>query len=142
MEAYLRVIGKNKPIEISESHILEIEYQVITPDDSNARSTDVIYKLIVTGRIIPEVGGTTGEIVLDLDKWSRVQHGTDLYRSVEAGYSAEGYKMRTYYLNKAFVQDYVESFDDQSGTGTFRIELCQKKDHNYAVRVEGGFLNT
>jgi len=140
MEAYLRITGKSKVIEIDEKHIIDMEYSVITPDDSNARSTDVIYKLIVTGRIIPEIGGSSGERILDLDYWSRVQHGVDLYRNVEAGYTAEGITVRKYYLNKGFVQDYVENYDDQNGTGTFRIEICQKKDHNKFVRVEGGFL--
>lgn len=141
MEAYLKVTGKGKTIEINEKHIIDMEYEVITPDDSNARSTDVIYKLIITGRIIPEIGGSSGERILDLDHWSRVQHGTDLYRDVEAGYTAEGYTVRKYHLNKGFVQDYVEDYDDQNGTGKFYLEICQKKDHNNDVTVEGGFLN-
>ena len=141
MEAYLKITGKGKTIEINEKHIIDIEYAVITPDDSNARSTDVIYKLMITGRIIPEIGGSSGERILDLDLWSRMQHGTDLYRDVEAGYTAEGYNVRTYHFNKGFVQDYIEIYDDQNGTGKFFIEICQKKDHNKFVAVEGGFLN-
>ena len=141
MEAYLKIKGKNKVIEIDEKHIIDMEYSVITPDDSNARSTDVIYKLIITGRIIPEIGGSSGEKILDLDLWSRVQHGTDLYRDVEAGYTAEGYTVRKYHFNKGFVQDYIENYDDQNGTGKFYIEICQKKDHNINVTVEGGYLN-
>ena len=140
MEAYLRVSGKGKTIEINEKHIIDMEYQVVTPNDSNARSVDVIYKLIITGRIIPEIGGTSGEKILDLDLWSREQHGIDLYRDVEAGYTAEGFTVRKYRLNKGFVQDYREDYDDQNGTGTFYIEICQKKDHNVDVEVEGGFL--
>jgi len=141
MEAYLRITGKSKVIEIDEKHIIDIEYSVDTPDDSNARSTDVIYKLIINGRIIPEIGGSSGERVLDLDLWSRVQHGTDLYRDVEAGYTAEGYTVRKYHFNKGFVQDYVETYDDQNGTGKFYIEICQKKDHNRDVTINGGFLS-
>ena len=101
----------------------------------------MIYKLIINGRIIPEIGGSSGERILDLDNWSRVQHGTDLYRDVEAGYTAEGYAMRRYHFNKGFVQDYIETYDDQNGTGKFYIEICQKKDHNRDVTIEGGFLN-
>jgi len=141
MEAYLKITGKGKSIEIDEKHITDIEYRVDTPDDSNARSTDVIYKLIINGRIIPEIGGSSGERVLDLDLWSRVQHGTDLYRDVEAGYTAEGYTVRKYHFNKGFVQDYVETYDDQNGTGKFYIEICQKKDHNRDVTIHGGFLS-
>ena len=141
MEAYLKIAGKGKIIEIDEKHITDIEYRVDTPDDSNARSTDVIYKLIINGRIIPEIGGSSGERVLDLDLWSRVQHGTDLYRDVEAGYTAEGYTVRKYHFNKGFVQDYVETYDDQNGTGKFYIEICQKKDHNRDVTINGGFLS-
>jgi len=141
MEAYLRIAGKNKTIEINEKHIIDMEYSVTTPNDSNARSTDVIYKLLITGRIIPEIGGSSGEKILDLEHWSRLQHGTDLYRNVEAGYTAEGYTVRKYCFNKGFVQDYREDYDDQNGTGKFFVEICQKKDHNSDVTVEGGFLN-
>jgi len=141
MEAYLKVTGKSKIIEINEKHIIDIEYRVDTPDDSNARSTDVIYKLIINGRIIPEIGGSSGEPIIELDYWSRVQHGIDLYRDVEAGYTAEGYTVRKYHFNKGFVQDYVETYDDQNGTGKFYIEICQKKDHNRDVTIDGGYLN-
>jgi len=141
MEAYLKVMGKGKTIEIDEKHIISIEYSVVTPDDSNARSVDAVYKLTVVGRIIPEIGGSSGEGILELDHWSRVQHGLDLYRVVEAGYTAEGYTVRRYNLNKGFVQDYLEEYDDQHGTGTFKIEICQKKDHNANVTIEGGFQN-
>ena len=140
MEAYLKITGKASTIEIDEKHIVDLEYTVITPDDSNARSTDVTYKLIIQGRIIPEISGTAGERILELDNWSRMQHGLDLYRDVEAGYTAEGYTVRKYRFNKAFIQDYSEEYDDQSGTGTFYVELCQKKDHNRFVTVDGGFL--
>lgn len=139
MEAYLKIIGKGKTIEVSENHIISLEYSVDTPDDSNARSVDAIYKLTVVGRIIPEIGGSSGEGILGLDEWSRVQHGLDLYRVVEAGYTAEGYTVRRYKFNKGFVQDYCENYDDQNGTGTFTIEICQKKDHNAQVVIEGGF---
>jgi hypothetical protein len=140
MEAYLKIAGKTKTIEIDEKHIIDLEYEVVTPDDSNARSVDVIYKIKVTGRIIPEITGTSGEKILALDEWSRVQHGIDLYRNVEAGYTAEGLTVRKYEFNKEFVQDYVETYDDQNGTGKFYIEICQKKDHNIDVSIEGGFL--
>ena len=141
MEAYLKITGKSKTIEVDEKHIIDMEYSVTTPDDSNARSTDVIYKLTVTGRIIPEIGGSSGERILDIEHWSRVQHGVDLYRDVEAGYTAEGFTVRKYHLNKGFVQDYYENYDDQNGTGRFFLEICQKKDGNSFVAVEGGFLN-
>ena len=141
MEAYLKVTGKGSAIEIDEKHIIDMEYSVITPDDSNARSTDVIFKILITGRIIPEIGGSSGEKILSLDQWSRVQHGTDLYRDVEAGYTAEGFTVRKYHFNKGFIQDYREEYNDQNGTGKFFVEICQKKDHNQFVTVEGGFLN-
>jgi len=141
MEAYLKITGKGQAIEINEKNIVDIEYIVETPDDSNARSTDVTYKLLVSGLIIPEIGGSSGEKVKDLEQWSRVQHGVDLYREVEAGYTAEGFTMRKYKFNKGFIQDYREDYDDQNGTGKFFVEICQKKDHNKFVKVEGGFLN-
>ena len=141
MEAYLKITGKTKTIYIDEKHITDMEYSVITPNDSNARSTDASYKLVITGRIIPEIGGSSGEKVLDLEQWSRVQHGIDLYRVVECGFTAEGLTVRKYNFSKGFIQDYREDYDDQSGVGKFFVELCQKKDHNKEIVLEGGFLN-
>jgi len=139
MEAYIKVTGKAGTVEVGGRHITDVKYVVETPNDSNARSTDVTYKLIVAGRIIPEIGGSSGERVLPLEEWSRVQHGVDLYREVEVGYTAEGITVRQYNFNKAYVLDYKEDYDDQNGTGRFVIEVCQKKDHNKDVKVEGGF---
>ena len=141
MEAYLKITGKGQAIEINEKNIVDIEYIVETPDDSNARSTDVTYKLLISGLIIPEIGGSSGEKVKDIEQWSRVQHGLDLYREVEVGYTAEGFTMRKYNFNKGFIQDYREDYDDKNGTGKFFVEICQKKDHNKFIKVEGGFLN-
>lgn len=42
-------------------------------------------------------------------------------------------------LPYAFVMEYSEEIDDESGVGTFYIHMKQKKDENAITRIEGGF---
>ena len=38
-----------------------------------------------------------------------------------------------------YIANYAESFEDETGVGTFRLLLKQKKDKNNTVQYEGGF---
>lgn len=50
-----------------------------------------------------------------------------------------GQVVRQFVLPNAFVMEYSEEIDDESGVGTFYIHMKQKKDENAATRIEGGF---
>lgn len=139
MGAKAVITGKSGVIELNEKIITDVDFEMITPQDSNARSTDVTFILRIKGRIIPELGGTSGEVATQLSNWSRVNGGEDVYRQIKAQYTGENLVMRDYDFSKAFVQDYDEVFSDTEGTGTFVLELCQKKDHNKEVKVNGGY---
>jgi len=126
-------------IEIGEKIITEMGFKVVTPEDSNARSTDVSKIFWFKGRIIPQIGGTEGEPVSKLHQWSMVKTGAGVYRAVTAEYQADSNTVRRYNFPKAYVLDYDETFSDLEGTGTFHMEICEKKDENTKVMVEGGF---
>lgn len=138
MATKLTITGTEN-IEIGEKLITDMGFKVIRPDDSNANSTDVTKILWIKGRIIPEIGGTTGEPVTKLKNWSLVKTGAGVYRAVNAEYQADATTVRRYTFPKAFVSGYSDSFNDKEGTGTFYLELCEKKDENPKVTVEGGF---
>ena len=56
------VITGAENITIDEKHITKMGYRIVTPEDSNARSTDVSKILWIEGRIIPEIA----EVVLHI----------------------------------------------------------------------------
>lgn len=140
MGATATITGRSSGvISLNEKTITDVEFEMRTPEDSNARSTDVTFLLRIKGRIIPELMGTSGEVSTKLSDWSRVTGGEDVYRHVIAQYTGENQVMRNFEFSKAFVQGYEDDFSDTAGTGTFVLELCQKKDHNKEVRVNGGY---
>jgi hypothetical protein len=47
----LKIEGSEN-IELGLEHIQTVKYETDTPDDSNARSTDVGSTLVITGKII------------------------------------------------------------------------------------------
>lgn len=47
--------------------------------------------------------------------------------------------VRQYTLPDAFVMEYTEELDDETGVGTFYLHIKQKKDQNAMVKVDGGF---
>lgn len=138
MATKLTITGTEN-IEIGEKLITSMGYRLETPEDSNARSTDVTKILWIKGRIIPEIGGSSGEPVAKLHQWSLVKTGAGVYRAAEAQYQADATTVRKYKFPKSFVRDYKEDFSDKAGTGTFYLELCEKKDENPKVTIEGGF---
>lgn len=138
MATHVSITGMDN-IEIGEKLITEMGFKVATPEDSNARSTDVSKIFWFRGRIIPQIAGTAGEPVSKLHQWSMVKTGAGVYRAVTAEYQADSNTVRRYNFPKAYVLDYTESFSDLEGTGTFYMEICEKKDENRKVMVEGGF---
>ena len=47
--------------------------------------------------------------------------------------------VREYTIPNAFVMEYKEHLDDETGVGTFYLHIKQKKDENDAVKIEGGY---
>ena len=46
--------------------------------------------------------------------------------------------VRKYTIPNAFVMEYEEHMDDETGVGTIYLHIKQKKDENDAVKNEGG----
>jgi len=135
-------IGGPENITLSEKVLTSVEFSMITPEDSNARSTDQYTQLIIKGKIIPSVASAAGEPTVGLDKWAAVTDDKiDAYRPVTVKVIASGVIVREYKLPNAFIVDYKVDYSDVEGNGEFSLFVRQKKDKTKDVTVEGGFAS-
>ncbi len=127
-------------IDLNIESIETVEFKTDTPDDSNARSTDLGTSLIVTGKILTPVNGEAADATIKLAQWSLVPaEKADCYRNVKVDVIAASQVVRQFTLPNAFVVDYEENYGDVEGVGTFKLYVKQKKDKTAAVKFEGGF---
>jgi hypothetical protein len=127
-------------IELNIESIETVEFKTDTPDDSNARSTDLGTSLIVTGKILTPVNGEAADATIKLAQWSLVPaEKAECYRNVKVDVISASQVVRQFTLPNAFVVDYEEQYGDVEGIGTFKLYVKQKKDKTAAVKFEGGF---
>ena len=127
-------------IELGMDNIQTVKYETDTPDDSNARSTDVGSVLTVTGKIITATDGDNADDTLKLATWSLVPaEKADCYRKATLEVIAADQVVRKIHIPNAFVVDYTEDFGDTEGVGSFVLVIKQKKDKNELVKIEGGY---
>ena len=127
-------------IDLNIESIETVEFKTDTPDDSNARSTDLGTSLIITGKILTPVNGEAADNTIKLAQWSLVPaEKADCYRRVKVDVISASQVVRQFTLPNAFVVDYEENYGDVEGIGTFKLYVKQKKDKTAAVKFEGGF---
>ncbi len=76
-------------ISLDEHSIETCKFITDTPDDSNARSTDVVNTMILTGRILTAVDGDAADDTMKIAKWSVVRQKKDKFEltTIDGGYS-------------------------------------------------------
>lgn len=135
----LKVEGA-ETIELGIDSIQSVKYETDTPDDSNARSTDVGSILTVSGKVLTATDGDNADDTIKLALWSLVSaEKADCYRKVTLEVIAADQVVRKIHIPNAFVVDYTETFADASGVGTFDLVVKQKRDKNEFVKIEGGY---
>ncbi|EQB90127.1 hypothetical protein J2Z44_001667 [Clostridium punense] len=135
----LKVEGA-EAIDLGIENILTVEFKTDTPDDSNARSTDLGTTLVVKGKILTPVDGEAADSTMKLAQWSLVPaEKADCYRNVTVDVISASQVVRQINLPNAFVVNYIESYGDEEGVGTFSLYLKQKKDKTAMVKFQGGF---
>lgn len=135
----LKIEGQEN-IELGVKSIVTVKFLTDTPDDSNARSTDLGTSIVVTGKILAAVGGEEADGTMKLGKWSLVPaEKADCYRKLTIEVVAADQVVRKFYFPNAFVVDYTENYGDAEGTGTFYLHMKQKKDKLPDVTVQGGY---
>lgn len=136
----LSVNGMGGKIELNEKTIQTVVFSSQSAKDSNARATDFGLAAKITGKMLFKVDGSGEDGTLELSKWSQVpSEQADCYRNTEIQVISAGQVVRKYVFPNAFVMEYEEHLDDETGVGTFYLHIRQKKDENDAVKVEGGY---
>ena len=94
----------------------------------------------VWGKMLYSLGGKEADGTLNTAKWSQVpSEKADCYRNAQLDVVAASQMVRQYTLPDAFVMEYSEELDDETGVGTFYLHMKQKKDQNASVKRVGGF---
>ncbi len=136
----LTVEGANESITLGSDNIQGVKYMSDTPNDSNARATDLGITLEVSGKIITAVDGEEADHTMKLATWSLVSaEKADAYRNVTLEVIAADQVVRKVTFPNAFVVDYSEDFGDNQGTGTYSLIVKQKKEKTEFVTIEGGY---
>ncbi len=136
----LVVEGANETITLGSDNIQGVKYMSDTPNDSNARATDLGITLEVSGKIITAVDGEEADHTMKLATWSLVSaEKADAYRNVTLEVIAADQVVRKVTFPNAFVVDYSEDFGDNQGTGTYSLIVKQKKEKTEFVTIEGGY---
>lgn len=136
----LNVSGGAEKISLDEKSVQTVIFLSESALDSNARATDFGIAVKITGKMLFKVGGDGEDGTLGLSKWSQVPSElSDCYRHAEIEVVSAGQVVRKYAIPNAFVMEYEEHLDDETGVGTFYLHIKQKKDENDAVKVEGGY---
>lgn len=132
-------IEANETIQLGLETVEKVIFNTDTPNDSNARSTDLGMGVTITGKIRANIAGVADETV-KLPTWALVPaEDAKCYGKVTIEVIAGGKVVRQIMLDTAYVVAYKETFGDESGVGTFTLQLKQKKDMNQTVSYQGGF---
>jgi hypothetical protein len=135
----LTIEGESETIELGMENINSITYESDTPDDSNARATDLATVLVVSGKILAAVDGEPDH-TKKLALWSLVNaEKADAYRNAVLEVIAGDQVVRKVTFPNSFVVDYTEEFGHTEGVGTFMLVLKQKKDKLPAVAIDGNY---
>ncbi|MBD8032002.1 MULTISPECIES: membrane-associated protease 1 [Solibacillus] len=135
----LKVEG-SEAIELGLDSIIAVEYETDTPNDSNARSTDVGATLKIKGKILTATDGDNADDTMKLALWSLVPaEKADCYRKVTLEVISADQVVRKVNFPNAFVVDYTERFGDTEGIGEFTLFIKQKKDKTDLAKIEGGY---
>ena len=137
--SFVVTVGNN--ITLGAETVKTVEFIAETPQDSNARTTDLGVTMKITGKILT-VLDEGSENIVDLAIWAMVPvEQADCYRSVTVKSVAAGQVVRQYILPTAFVVDYTETYGDTEGVGTFELTIKQKKDKVQKTAITGGYAD-
>jgi hypothetical protein len=127
-------------IHLDEHNVKTLHYMMDTPDDSNARSTDVVNTIRLTGKITTAVDGHPDDDTIKIARWAQVRaEVADSYRKVTVTEFYADKIVRKYVMPQGFVVNYDERFNDVEGNGEFDLTIRQKKDLFDNTEITGNF---
>ena len=115
----LMVSGGAEQITLDEKSIKNVLFGSESAADSNARATDFGVSMKIWGKMLYKLGGGS-DGTLGLSKWSVVpSERADCYRNAIVEVISAGQVVRKYEVPDAFIMEYSEELDDETGVGTF-----------------------
>lgn len=127
-------------IELGERQIKSVQFCTEIPQDSNARATDHGAFMKVRGKMLFDLEAAVEDPTLNLALWSQVSSDeADCYRNVVVTVVSAGQTVREFTLPNAFVMEYSETLDDETGVGEFYLHVKQKKDLTANVAINSRF---
>ena len=140
MGVKLVIKGKNEEIKFEKDNITSSRFISDTPDDSNARASELSAILEIKGKIITPVNGETADDTVKLANWSLVPaESSDAYRDVVLEVISGSVMVRKIHYTNGFIVDYTEDYTSTDGVGSFTVLLKQKKEKMEEVQIEGGY---
>lgn len=135
------MLNVDDSIKLGVDTIQTVDFSIDTPEDSDARTTDVSVTMTIKGKVLTMVDDGT-EATVDLALWSMISAETaDCYKKVTVSVTSAGQIVREYTLPNAFVVDYREQYGDTEGVGTFELIIRQKKNAINSTEVTGGYAS-
>ena len=132
-------IEANETIQLGLETVETVSFNTETPNDSNARSTDLGMELTITGKIRANIAGVADDTV-KLPTWALVPaEDANCYGKVSVDVVSAGKVVRQIIMDTAYVVAYKETFGEETGVGKFMLQVRQKKDMNSTVEYQGGF---
>jgi len=139
---FLMKVAGADAFDLPKECLRNVKFSTDIPLDSDARTADVSTTLTVIGRILTAVDGDPFDSTRKMALWSAIPATkAECYRDVTVQNIRGSIMEREYKFPNAFIVDYVESFGDEEGVGTFVLKLKQKKDKFEDVKIEGGFAS-
>ncbi|MBR5912810.1 MAG: hypothetical protein IKZ58_00380 [Selenomonadaceae bacterium] len=133
-------ITGGKDVEFNEGIVTGVNFISDTPENCNARSTDLSVIMKLQGRINFSLGAEVEDSTVELANWALMPSDqANCYRNVEVKVINGGQVVRQYTYPNAFVMDYTEDLNDEEGVGTWTLLLKQKKDLTDKVELKGNF---
>ena len=128
------------PVKLTERAITSVKFGSEIPQDANARATDNGASSKIWGKLLFSLGGEEQDSTLNLAQWSLVpSESPDSYRNVKVDVVSASQIVRQITLPNAFVVEYAEELDDETGVGNFYLHVKQKKDQTAKVTIDGEF---
>ena len=136
----LSIKGQTDEVLLEKESIVDVKYLSETPEDSNARATDLGITLEISGRILAAASGDNEDDTRRIAQWSWLPAAVaDAYRYATLEVISAGQMVRKFDMPNTFVVDYIETYGNQAGTGTFTLKIKQKKEKVKEVAIEGGY---
>lgn len=123
-------------VELSADEVTGIKFSSDSPDDANARSSELTLSATVEGKILYDALSAVQSDLLAA--WAVKDHETESdYATVEITcIGANASVARKVTLTSAFLAAYNESFNGNSSIGRFKAVFKQVKTKNSAFTVE------